>query len=168
MRGTAVRINLVLGHGRHGIARHASHLDGRGTGEFFGPDGSDGLTHNDGVSFFVGHCHGTTRHAINEEGLHLELGESAAHSVRVHDGQASLGGGDERLHGIAAADFVGDEGGSRYTDVFFDGPEGVVGLEIAHLFDTDRGKRQCRRRRSLLSRRAVLRGPVRSLVPTSG
>src|SRR5216683_818405 len=78
LRGTAI-------HAVFGYVRRAAHTD---------RDASRQPLHhpvvvrddNRGVTVFIGDGHGRTRDPVDVERLHLELGERATHSIRVHHG----------------------------------------------------------------------------------
>ncbi len=67
----------------------------------------------------------------------MVLGESPAHSIGVYHRQTGHGRRYDRLHRVAAANLVGNEGRRLRSGVFFQCSQGVVGLDIPHFFNAD-------------------------------
>ena len=97
-----------------------AHANGDIAGDALAPEIAGGGGHDGGV--IGGVHHGVGRNggvAAKEVRRHLNFGKSAPHTIAVDRRDARLQAGDQRLHGIGAADFGDGDRVKSATNMFF-------------------------------------------------
>jgi hypothetical protein len=127
-------------HGR------AAHVDGDRAGEALGPAVVDRFEQG-GVALLVRQGHGGGRDAVHGRSDHLNLGKSAAHPVRVDEGDAKARGDLERRRRVEAARLDRNGVGYLAAEVFLEDLEGADDLVPAGKLLDHHGRGSHHRRR---------------------
>ncbi len=97
------------------------------------------LVEDDLVPARIGERPRRRRHAVDAEGVHLQLGKGAPHAVAIDHRKTRLRGDDHGAHRVGAADLAGNDMGKAPSHVALQRPHGAHALiAAADPLDADR------------------------------
>ena len=113
--GNGDPLDICALHRRRGEARRGAHIDRDMASETLEPEHIDDFLEDDDIALVVGDRSWRRIEPVDEESRHLDFGKRPAHPVAVDDGEARVGGSEDRFDGIGAANFRRYESGDAHV-----------------------------------------------------